>query len=99
MTIEILNTIATLCLDTMERTIYRVAVDCVNCTKGPHKVRVLVIAEDAHEALDRATEHPNAKELYDEPIQRSIVDGEISESRVERKYGGYIEEVEYVGEV
>lgn len=83
----------------MGKTIYEVAVDCVDCTMGPHRINVLVVAEDGHEALDRATEHSNAKKLYDEDIQRAIVDGEISESRVERKYSGYISEVEYVGSV
>lgn len=86
-----------------EKTLYRVAVDCDSCTVGgapaPHRTQVIVAASDAHEALDLATEHPNASSLYDEPIQRSIVDGEISESRIERKYDGYIGEVEYAGDL
>lgn len=80
-----------------QKTLFRVAVNCEQCTKGLHRIRVIVAAEDRHEALDLATEHSNAKELYDEGIQRAIADGEISEHRVYRKYGGYVEEIEYAG--
>lgn len=82
-----------------ERTLYRAKVDCANCTTGPHSVYPIVVAEDMHEALDRATEHPNAKSLWDEDIQRAIANDEISESRVDRKYSDYIEEVEFVGDL
>lgn len=82
-----------------QKTLFRVAVNCEECTIGSHRIGVVVVAKDGHEALDLATEHSNAKELYDEPIQRSIVDGEISDYRVERKYSGYIEEIEYAGKI
>jgi hypothetical protein len=82
-----------------EKTLFRVAVNCEDCDMGSHCVRIIVAAEDGHEALDMATEHSNAKELYDEEIQRAIVDGEISESRIERKYSGYVEEIEYAGDL
>lgn len=82
-----------------EKTLFRVAVDCVDCEIGPHKIYPVVVARNGHEALDIATEHPNADRLWDEPIQRAIVDGEIPQHRVERKYDGYIEEIEYAGEI
>jgi len=55
----------------------------------------LVVAEDEEEALDKAKARGD-HELYDEEIQRAICPGEISESRVERKYESYIERVEYI---
>jgi hypothetical protein len=82
-----------------EKKLFRVAADCERCTVGPHKIHPVVVAEDAHEALDRVTEHSNVKKLWDEKMQRAIVDGEISERRVERKYRGYVEEIEYAGEI
>lgn len=82
-----------------DKKLFRVAVDCNQCSFGPHKIQVVVVASDGHEALDRAPEHPKAKKLYDEEIQRAIVDGKISDGRVERKYRDYIEEIEYVGDL
>lgn len=82
-----------------DKKLFQVAVDCNRCSFGPHKIQVTVVATDGHEALDRAPEHPNAKKLYDEEIQRMIVDGEISRERIARKYSGYIEEIEYVGDL
>jgi hypothetical protein len=81
-----------------EKTLFSVAVDCERCM-GPHRINVTVVAEDEHEALDRAPEHPNASALYDEDIQRAIANGEINDHRVERKYGDYVEEIEYVGDL
>lgn len=82
----------------MSNTLYEVKVDCEDCTMGPHSIYITVIAEDGHEALDKATDHPNASRLWDEEIQRAIVDGEIAEHRVERKYENYIREMTYVGQ-
>jgi len=76
-------------------TLYRVAV-WKSGNEYPQKITVLVMASDPHTALDNAAEHPNAEELYDEEIQRAIVNHEISESRVGRKYSDYIKQVEYV---
>lgn len=83
----------------MGRNLYRVAVRLIVNDRHPQKDHLLVIAEDAHEALDKASEVEDIDKLYDEPIQRAIVDGEISEHRVERKYSGYIEEVDVIGDL
>lgn len=80
----------------MEKSIYRVAVDCVRCSIGPHRIHVFVVAENEHEALDLATEYDNAKSLWDEDIQRTIASGETADHR---DYQGLLEEVEYVGEI
>lgn len=60
----------------------------------------LVIASDPHTALDMVSEALDEPDtLYDEEIQRAIVDHEIAEHRVERKYDDYIEQVDFVGRI
>lgn len=83
----------------MSRNLYRVAVKRIVNGRHPQKDHLLVIAESAHDALDKASDVDDIRKLYDEPIQRAIVGGEISDHRVERKYSGYIEEVDVVGDL
>jgi len=60
----------------------------------PQRNYVTVVAEDAHDALDHATEHSSADELYDEPIQRDLADGEDFNGR--HNYDSYLNKVEFV---
>jgi hypothetical protein len=81
----------------MEENLYRVKIRTVVNDRHPQADHKLVEAPDASTALDildDALEEPDT--LYDEEIQRAIVNGEISESRISRNYADYIEEVKYL---
>lgn len=62
---------------------------------GPTHGRVLVVAEDAHDALDKAPEHPEANSLYDEEMARAQADGK-EPTRQQRQL---VKEAQYVGDV
>lgn len=81
----------------MGKTLYRVKVREVVNGGYPQTRHDLVMATDPHTALDKVKESLDEKDsLYDEPIQRSIVNDEIKKSRIERKYSDYIKNVEYI---
>lgn len=81
----------------MSENLYRVKVRELVNGGHPQSRYDLVMAESPHIALDKVKESLNEKNsLYDEEIQRAIVNHEISESRIERSYSGYIELVEYI---
>lgn len=74
-----------------EKTLFGVRATYRDSGIGRTSTIVNVLSTNKHDALDKVKES-DEYELYDEPIQRSIVDGEINEHRVERKYSDYIYE-------
>lgn len=42
-------------------------------------------------AVDCNGDHHEAGRLWDEPVQRSIANGEMEDSRVNSRYGGYVQ--------